>query len=501
MTFDTAERVVESAAILWAVRPVAVHCASLDFRRMAPRLARAMAIALACYVAATLALALLVPIAAMRAVAVLAVAGMAALAWVASPARGASRGWPTGRLAPLQLGYWFDRTFFIDNAARHGRTFKTCQFHRPTACIVGLNRGFAYLERHEADLTSPPLPFTRFVPGGFLRFMPPDRHEATKARLRRAIGREYFEPNLARLALHFKDGVARMADAAANSGTAPRAHVQRAAFAAWMKLFYGVESDTPDFARLKAAYRVIDIRNPTGASDDAITRAGAEIVSIARAAAARDAGLDVPPSFVAALARQSGALDEDTVLHNLAYMCHTTWGDISGLLTWVFRMLVDNPEWADRLRDTQRTGAPGEAAALAGRIVQETLRLEQSEHLYRVAMRDIADEDGTVVPKGWLIRVCVRESHRDPSVFDAAETFNPDRFERRTFTRREYSPFGAGGRTACIGEGLTRMVAAVFAEEVVRGWRWRTANDGPPEYGPWRHWRPSSNWRVTAMPA
>jgi cytochrome P450 len=268
-----------------------------------------------------------------------------------------------------------------------------------------------------------------------------------------------------------------------------------------MRLFYGIEIDTPEFARLKAAYRVIDIRNPSGASDEEITRAGAEIVAIARAAAARDAALDVPPSFVAALARQPGALDEDTVLYNLAYMCHTTWGDISGLLTWLFRMLVDNPQWADRLRDAQQSGAPGEAAALAGLIVQETLRLEQSEHLYRVARRDIADEDGTVVPKGWLIRVCVRESHRDPSVFDAAETFDPERFERRTFTRREYSPFGAGGRTACIGEGLTRALAAVFAEEVVRGRRWRTVVDAPPEYGPWRHWRPSSAWRVAVTPA
>lgn len=501
MTLDTPERVAESAAILWAVRPVALHCASANFRRMAPRMALVMAVALAGYVATTFALALLAPMVAMRAVAVLAIAGMGALAWVASPARGASKRWPTGRLAPLQLGYWFDRTFFIDNAARHGNTFKTCQFVRPTACIVGLDRGFTFLERHDADLASPPLPFTRFVPGGFLRFMPTDRHAATKSRLRRATGREYIEPHLPALAVLFRDGLTQMAGAAADGGTAPRAHVQRTVFAAWMRLFYGIERDTPEFARLKAAYRTIDIRNPTRASDDEITRAGREIVDIARAAAARDAGIEPPPSFVAALARQPEGLDELTVVYNMAYMCHTTFGDISGLLTWVFRMLVDHPEWADRLRDKQRTGEPGEAAALAGRIVQETLRLEQSEHLYRVAKRDIADEDGTVVPEGWLIRVCVRESHRDPSVFDTAETFDPDRFERRTFTRREYSPFGAGGRTACIGEGLTRSLAAVFAEEVVRGRRWQTVVDGPPEYGPWRHWRPSSDWRVTATPA
>jgi cytochrome P450 len=134
---------------------------------------------------------------------------------------------------------------------------------------------------------------------------------------------------------------------------------------------------------------------------------------------------------------------------------------------------------------------------LSTRVVLETLRLEQSEHLYRVATREI-EHRGFVIPRGWLVRLCVRESHRDPAVFENPEAFDPDRFLRRTYTRREYSPFGAGLRHTCLGEGLTRLVGHVFVEEVASAYTWRTVTDGAYEYSAWRHWRPSSRWRVLA---
>ena len=60
------------------------------------------------------------------------------------------------------------------------------------------------------------------------------------------------------------------------------------------------------------------------------------------------------------------------MLGNLIYIMQVTWGDVTGLLLWVFKMLSDHPEWRDRLAREQ-------SRELATRIVQETLRLEQSE--------------------------------------------------------------------------------------------------------------------------
>jgi cytochrome P450 len=114
-------------------------------------------------------------------------------------------------------------------------------------------------------------------------------------------------------------------------------------------------------------------------------------------------------------------------------------------------MLTEHPEWADRVRRTRDANDSG-VETLPTRIVMETLRLEQSEQLYRVADRQI-DHRNFVIPQGWLVRLCVPESHQDPAVFNRPDEFDPDRFACRSFSRRQYSPFGGALDHACLGEG------------------------------------------------
>jgi cytochrome P450 len=368
------------------------------------------------------------------------------------------------------------------------------------ACLVGLPSGFDFLRDHEASLGSPPVPFNRFIPGGFLRWMSPERHVATKEAFRNAMVRDVHEPLEPFMRATIRAELGRMADASDASdgqGVPPRRHVQRMVFAIWMRLFFHVEPHAPELQRLKALYAIVDMRNPTGASNRAVKTALAAIAQLLRdrLATVGPAGAEPPGSFLEALVRSHPrSLDDPGVLLNVVYMAHTTWSDVSGLLQWLFRMLTDHPEWAGRLRSDDPDGS-----SLSTRIVMETLRLEQSEHLYRVAKREI-EHDGFVIPRGWLVRLCVRESHQDPGVFENPRSFDPDRFLSRSYTRREYSPFGAGGRYACLGEGLTKAVGHLFVEELARGYEWRTVSDGPYEYSAWRHWRPASTWRVLVTP-
>jgi len=154
-------------------------------------------------------------------------------------------------------------------------------------------------------------------------------------------------------------------------------------------------------------------------------------------------------------------------------------------------MLSDHPEWRDRLaREPSRE--------LATRIVQETLRLEQSESRYRRATADL-EIDGFRIPKNWLVRVCVRESHQDETIFPNATAFNPDRFCGRPHTRAEYAPFGAF-RLACIGEDLSKTVAAIYALELVTRFDWRVVDDGRPEISSWAHNAPNRRLAVTMTP-
>ena len=124
--------------------------------------------------------------------------------------------------------------------------------------------------------------------------------------------------------------------------------------------------------------------------------------------------------------------------------------------------------------------------------------MEQSESRYRRATADL-ELDGFRIPKQWLVRMCIRESHQDESVFPNAATFDPDRFLGPPHTRAQYAPFGAF-RLACIGEDVTKTVAARYALELTSRYQWRVVDDGPPEITRWAHNAPNRRLSVRMTP-
>ena len=130
------------------------------------------------------------------------------------------------------------------------------------------------------------------------------------------------------------------------------------------------------------------------------------------------------------------------MLGNLVFLFHVTWADVSGLLTWIARMLADHPLSSARPAPSwPRAAGPAASArdALCTRIVLETLRLEQSEHIYRRTTHAVAVGDATI-PAGWIVRVGVHEAHRNAAVFEHPDAFDPDRFLGRSYSKDEYSP-------------------------------------------------------------
>ncbi|MBK6805586.1 MAG: cytochrome P450 [Betaproteobacteria bacterium] len=85
----------------------------------------------------------------------------------------------------------------------------------------------------------------------------------------------------------------------------------------------------------------------------------------------------------------------------------------------------------------------------------ETLRLEQSEFLYRRVAKPF-EVDGYTVPAGWILRLCVNEAHRDPAVFEDPDRFDPG-LRDRAWSRNEYSPFG-GHTHGCMGAHLAHFL-------------------------------------------
>lgn len=484
--------------------PLMRVCASRPFWRTFPRIAATAAGVLVAYILAGIGIILLLPLLLIPFL-MMAVGAAIYMAWRTRPGYGRARGWPAGSLTLLSPAPWFNEQFFQQQAERHGPIFKTSHFLRPMVCVVSLPIGLDLLRRHDSELGTPPLPFSRFIPGGYLRYLDPEVHEDYKA-----IFRDVFSPEVVNACRHFmvddcREGLRAMADASAlepKQGIRPKAYLNRMLFSTWVRLFLGITANSKDFEPLRVCYQTIDMRNRKGASDKTIERALEKITTIMldqidRIGESEQTGQQVPRCFLAELSHSHPeALNDPTVMRNLIYFLHVTWSDVAALLLWLLKMLSDHPDWVTKLR--QALAAPGSSVSTANdlsvRVVSETLRLEQSEHLYRRALGDI-HFGGFVVPKGWMVRICIRESHQNEAVFSSPECFDPDRFLESSYKISQYCPFGAF-RLACLGQFLTRTLGEIFVREIAAGYQWHVTDDGPRVFGSWRHWRPNPKFSV-----
>jgi len=206
---------------------------------------------------------------------------------------------------------------------------------------------------------------------------------------------------------------------------------------------------------------------------------------------------DVPSALRSLTDARADAIENKVLAWNFIMIIRNAFGDLRGLMNWILKMCCDHPwalddvrQWLNADRGSLRPDIdPAEC------IVKETLRLEQSEYLYRKTVKPLEFE-GFVVPEGWLVRLLIQESHRDPAVFPEPDRFNPGRFANRIYTRAEYSPFGADAH-GCMGFRLAGLLGQSFVKELA-DYDCTVISDGPLERGSrhHHHWRPSSRMRL-----
>lgn len=434
----------------------------------------------------------------------LALIGWPVLAWRARPGAGTRRGRPPGSLGlRSSIRALADYRFYEEEAARHGPIFKSNQYYRPVLCIVGLERCQRFLREQRERLTSAPLPVDRHITGGLLRYMEPVSHAEYRRRLQACMKAGVLaacEPAMREQACRELSTLEALS-CGIDSGTLPYPAIDRFVFRSMTRVFFGIPSDEPACERLARLYRVVDHRR-LWRDSNRTRKALEEIVAIVREKASRLEREDepTPSSFLGQAVRHDRDLLADPVfVENLAYFLHIARCDVTGLCGWLFKMLVDRPDWAARIRAGREDARRHGGTTAAERFVDETLRLRQSEYLYRTTA-DALEFEGFAIPRGWLVRLCIRESHTAADAFERPKEFDPDRFLGTTYPRERYQPFGVYEH-ACVGVALTKAVGRTFLEELAR-FHWEVVRDGPMELGLHHHghWRPSSRLRVRPAP-
>ena len=188
----------------------------------------------------------------------------------------------------------------------------------------------------------------------------------------------------------------------------------------------------------------------------------------------------------------SGA-DDDTAIGNLIFLFEPAHFDLYSLWHWVLRYIGSNRQVAERI-SAALAANPVEAERLIRAAILETLRLDQSEVLYRQAASDVRF-DGFLIPKDQVVRVCVWEAHKDEKTFPQPFAFLPDRFLGREFDLDQFAPFGMD-KHRCIGADLTLELSALFVAELLKNYTCELVSDGPPQMGQY-HWEPGHDVAVT----
>src|SRR5688572_13863549 len=391
---------------------------------------------------------------------------MAYLWWRARPSYGRVRGWPPGSLG---LGASLDaidqREYYLEQAARHGPVFKMSQFGRPVLCIVGLARGRQLLQDHRTSLGAAALPYNRFVSRGMLRYMPHESHHAEGPLFRRAFSSTVLDAD----ELAVRAACRRRLAAFAPTGGDIRPVIRGWIVESLADAFFGLRTDDARVGVLDAAQSAMNLQLSAGKAWGATIRNSLESANVVIKDAAREQleRGDSKSILGALIASAPESLDDEGRLRNLFLIYRLGISDLSDALTWVAYQLSAQHEWQARVRTERRStelppGAPPDA--LASRVVHETLRLEQSEFLYRRSIKPF-DFEGFHVPAGWIVRICIQESHRDPQTFPDPATFNPDRFLGKSFARSEYATFGLDGH-GCMGTSLVSFFGRIFVEEL-----------------------------------
>lgn len=485
-----------------AAWPLLRATASAPFRAAFPRLSRIFAVTLAGAAILALALAALAPLL-LRGAALAAAFVAAFLWWRSRPSYGTSRGLPPGSLALLPLEAWTDSLYYQKQAERFGPVFKVSHFFHPMVCVMGLDRALELLREHDdVSLRSPQHPFSSYLPCGILRGMPVDQHKHYRGVVQAGIRPEIFRASEPWIAAAIRESLLHIA--AQPAGVFPEPYLQKMIFRVFVRLILGLEPGSPAHKEFESLAQVIGAATLRPAtlrwmpSHRRVLRALTATHALLQQQRAewKRAGA-APPCFFAEIARSHPEAAADPALTgNLVFIAHASSVDLMGLAQWLLAMLIDHPEWIEPIRAEAAT-TPHDENGIANRFIKETLRLEQSEHVYRRVLRDIHFQN-LRIPKGWLLRIGVRESHRSPAVFPHPEAFQPDRFLDPQPQKTAYSPFGFL-RRACLGEQLTRFIARLFLYELLQGFDLHQSARASEEFRGW-HWTPGSAFRITLHP-
>ncbi len=188
-------------------------------------------------------------------------------------------------------------------------------------------------------------------------------------------------------------------------------------------------------------------------------------------------------------------LSDDVIRDQMLTMLIAGHDTSTALLAWVFALLGQHPDIHQRVIEEVDTT---EKSPLLDHVIKESLRLYPPIH---IGNRRVAEEmefcEGKV-PAEERMFYSIYLTHRDPSIWENADSFCPERFAHgRKTPPFSYVPFGGGPR-ACIGAAFGQAEARIVMSHLLRNYKFEFTNHKiHPHMGATLEPRPGVRMKVT----
>lgn len=166
-------------------------------------------------------------------------------------------------------------------------------------------------------------------------------------------------------------------------------------------------------------------------------------------------------------------LTDDVIRDQMLTMLIAGHDTSTALLAWMFALLGQHPDVHQRV--LQEVDVM-EKSPLLDQVIKESLRLYPPIHIgNRRVAKEIQFSEGSI-PAGERMFYSIYLTHRDPSIWENAEEFCPERFAHgRKTPPFSYVPFGGGPR-ACIGGAFGQAEARVVISHLLRTYKFESTN-------------------------
>jgi cytochrome P450 family 110 len=191
-------------------------------------------------------------------------------------------------------------------------------------------------------------------------------------------------------------------------------------------------------------------------------------------------GGDVLGVLMQARDEQGELYSDETVCDELLSILSAGHVTTGVALAWTLYELGRHPNVLAKLREElEAVGSEPDASAVLAlpylsAVCNEAIRLHPIlAECARVPIEPV-EILGFTIPPGQPLTMSIVGIHHDPATYPDPESFRPERFLERTYSKTEFMPFG-GAHRRCLGAGLAEYTMRIAVAECAKEWNFESA--------------------------